>query len=122
MSRTIGEEQLVTLANLAPDHQADVLWELAREARLLEFAVEGADNETPGVATDIGRALERVMDADSDGESAQARSELMQALARLEGCGLAIRAGVSRMQVDGLLGPMSMPVLTAVLSPISESR
>jgi hypothetical protein len=62
------------------------------------------------------------MDAGSDGESAEARAALMQALARLEGCGLAIHAGVSHMQVDGLLGPMSMPVLTAVLSPTSESR
>lgn len=121
-SRYTHEEQLDGLSALEPRQQAHVLSVMAREARLLELALDGADGEANDIVGHVERALELAMDASCERETAQAHEALTSALASLKDRGLAISAGVGRMEVDGLLGPMCMPVLTAVLAPIGAAR
>lgn len=121
-SRYTHEEQLDGLSALEPRQQAHVLSTMAREARLLELALDGADGEANDIVGHVERALELAMDARCERETAQAHEALTSALASLKDRGLAISAGVGRMEVDGLLGPMYLPVLTAVFAPMGAAR
>lgn len=114
--RYSDERRLEGLERLDPSEQAKLLNDLAHEARLIEFAVDsdGADAHAVGAA--VERALELAVDADSESEARQAYAALAEAMAAVRRAGLTLSAGVSRMEVEGALGLMQMPVLTAVLA------
>jgi hypothetical protein len=118
-SRYTHETQLDGLSALQPQQQAHVLSAMAREARLLELALDGAGGEANDVVGRVERALELAMDASGESEATHAHEALTLALASMKDLGLAISAGIGRMEIDGLLGPMHMPVLTAIVAPIS---
>lgn len=117
-----NQDRLVDLSALEPRQQACLLSEIARDARLLEFALDDADGRADGIAGGVERALELAMDAEGESEAALAHEALTLALATMKDHGLAISAGVASMEVDGLLGPMRMPVLTAVLAPVGAAH
>ena len=99
-----------------PARQAEVLASLAREARLLEFALEGDGDAALRLATDLESALEYAMDAESPAELTQACTAIEAALSAVLAGGMRLSAQMTDMEVDGVLGTARMPVLTAVLS------
>ncbi len=110
------DRRLDGLARLDPREQAKLLNELAHEARLIEFAVDGDGADAHAVGSVLERALELAVDADSESEARQAYDALVEAMIAVERAGFALSAGVSRMEVEGALGLAYMPVLTAVLA------
>jgi hypothetical protein len=115
--RFTDEKRLHGIAGLDPREQAQILNELAHEARLIEFAVDGDGAEARAVGTVLERALELAVDADSESEAQRAYAALVEAIGAVERAGFALSAGVSSMEIEGALGMMQMPVLTAVLAP-----
>jgi hypothetical protein len=115
--RYSDEKRLDGLERLDPREQAKLLNELAHEARLIEFAVDGDGADVRAIGAALERALELAVDADSESESRQAHAALVEAMAAVKRAGLRLSAGVSRMEVEGALGLTQMPVLTAVLAP-----
>lgn len=111
-----NDKRLEGLERLDPREQAKRLNELAHEARLIEFAVDGDGADARAIGAMLERALELAVDADSESEARQAYAALVEAMAAVERAGLALSAGVSRMEIEGALGLMHMPVLTAVLA------
>ncbi len=99
-----------------PARQAEHLAALAREARLLEFALQGDTEAARDLAADLEAALEQAMDAESPDELAGACSGLEAALQRVVESGMQLSAQMADMEVDGVLGTARMPVLTAVLT------
>ncbi|GMV57704.1 MAG: hypothetical protein L6Q72_01000 [Burkholderiaceae bacterium] len=114
--RYSDERRLEGLERLDPREQAKLLNELAHEARLIEFAVDSGGADAHAVGAAVERALELAVDADSESEARQAYAALEEAMAAVRRAGLTLSAGVSRMEVEGALGLMQMPVLTAVLA------
>lgn len=114
--RYSDERRLEGLERLDPREQAKLLNDLAHEARLIEFAVDGDGADAHAVGAAVERALELAVDADSESEARQAYAALAEAMAAVRRAGLTLSAGVSRMEVEGALGLMQMPVLTAVLA------
>lgn len=96
--------------------QAGRLAALAREARLLEFALEGDSSVARRLAVDLEGALESAMDADSADELSQACVAIEAALGAVVAGGMSLSAQLTDMEVDGVLGTSRMPVLTAVLT------
>lgn len=99
-----------------PARLAERLAVLAREARLLEFALDGNSDSARQLASDLEAALENAMDADSAEELAQASIALEAALGEILGRGMQFSAEMTELEVDGVLGRTRMPVLTAVLT------
>ena len=99
-----------------PARQAEYLASLAREARLLEFALEGDGDAARRLAADLESALENAMDAESPAELTQACTAIEAALGEVLASGMRLSAQMTDMEVDGVLGTARMPVLTAVLS------
>jgi hypothetical protein len=99
-----------------PSSQAEHLVALAREARLLEFALEGESEIARQLATRLETALEQAMDAESSDEVMQACTCIEAALDQIAGNGMQLSAQMADMEVDGVLGTARMPVLTAVLT------
>lgn len=96
--------------------QAERLAMLAREARLLEFALQGDGDAGRGVAADLERALERAMDADTPAELQQSCEAIQAVLDVAFGQGMTLFAQMTDMDVEGVLGTTRMPVLTTVLT------
>lgn len=101
---------------LAEASHADRLTALAQEARLLEFGLDGDGEAARDLAVQMEGALTIAMDAESADELTQARDAIEGVLARLAGLGMHFTAQLSDMELDGVLGKVRMPVLTAVLS------
>ena len=99
-----------------PARQAEHLAALAREARLLEFALQGEDDAARRLAADLESALENAMDAESPVELSQACTAIEAALGEVLARGMRLSAQMTDMEVDGVLGTARMPVLTAVLT------
>lgn len=99
-----------------PARQAEYLASLAREARLLEFALDGDGDAARRLAADLESALENAMDAESPAELTQACTAIETALSKVLAGGMRLSAQMTDMEVDGVLGTARMPVLTAVLS------
>lgn len=99
-----------------PARQAEYLASLAREARLLEFALEGDGDAARRLAADLELALENAMDAESNIELLQACTAIEAALGEVLASGMRLSAQMTDMEVDGVLGTARMPVLTAVLT------
>lgn len=99
-----------------PARQAARLVALAREARLLEFALKGEGDAACSLASDIEAALEQAMEAESPDDLLRACSALEAALSRVMENGMQLSAQMTDMEVDGVLGTARMPVLTAVLT------
>ncbi|HQR57171.1 MAG TPA: hypothetical protein PLW72_14385 [Burkholderiaceae bacterium] len=99
-----------------PARQAERLVALAREARLLEFALEGESEIGRRLATELEAALELAMDAESPEELMTACASIEAALEQIVSNGMQLSAQMADMEVDGVLGTARMPVLTAVLS------
>jgi hypothetical protein len=99
-----------------PARHAEQLVALAREARLLEFALDGDGDGARQLAADLESALENAMDAESPAELTQACAALESALGEVINHGMRLSAEMTDMEVDGVLGTARMPVLTAVLS------
>ena len=99
-----------------PSSQAERLVALAREARLLEFALEGESEIARRMATTLESALEQAMDADSPEELVTACASIEAALDQVVSNGMQLSAQMADMEVDGVLGTARMPVLTAVLT------
>jgi hypothetical protein len=99
-----------------PARQAENLASLAREARLLEFALEGDGDAARRLAADLESALENAMDAESNIELMQACAAIEAALGEVLAGGMRLSAQMTDMEVDGVLGTARMPVLTAVLT------
>jgi hypothetical protein len=99
-----------------PDSQAERLVALAREARLLEFALDGDSDAARALAVRLEAALEGAMEAESPEELSLACSTLEGALEAVVLHGMRLSAQMSDMEIDGVLGTARMPVLTAVLS------
>ncbi len=100
--------------------QAERLAMLAREARLLEFALQGDGAAGRGVAADLERALERAMDADTPAELQQSCEAIHSVLDTAFSQGMTLFAQMTDMDVEGVLGTTRMPVLTAVLTVAGE--
>ena len=96
--------------------RADFLTALAREARLLEFGLDGDGDDARGVAAAMEDALTGAMDAESPDELDHARNTIDAVLARLTGLGLRFTAHLDDIEIGGVLGKTRMPVLTAVVS------
>lgn len=111
-NRTFGGPDPLT----DPLKQAERLAMYAREARFLEFALQGESAGARRVAADLERALERAMDADTPAELQQSCDAIRDVLCIAFREGLRLKAQMSDMDVDGVLGTTRMPVLTAVLS------
>lgn len=101
--------------------QAERLAMLAREARLLEFALQGDGAIGRDVAADLERALERAMDADTPAELQQSCEAIQAALDVAFGQGMTLFAQMTDMDVEGVLGKTRMPVLTTVLTVAGEA-
>lgn len=114
--RYSDERRLEGLERLDPREQAKLLNDLAHEAHLIEFAVDGDGADAHAVGAAVERALELAVDADSESEARRAYAALAEAMAAVRRAGLTLSAGVCRMEVEGALGLMQMPVLTAVLA------
>jgi hypothetical protein len=99
-----------------PARQAEVLASLAREARLLEFALEGDGDAARQLAADLESALENAMDAESPAELTESCAVLEGRLREVLASGMRLSAEMTDMAVEGVLGTTRMPVLTAVLS------
>lgn len=99
-----------------PARQAEHLVALAREARLLEFALQGDSDAARILAVDIEAALEQAMDAESPDEVVQACNGIEAVLLQVVERGMRLSAQMADMEVDGVLGTARMPVLTAVLT------
>ena len=96
--------------------QAKHLVALAREARLLEFALKGDGEEAQALAREIESAIERAMEAEAPAEVTAACVEIEAALKRVVRSGMRLSAEMSDMAVEGVLGTTRMPVLTTVLT------
>ena len=99
-----------------PARLAEQLAALAREARLLEFGLHGNSEDGSSIASDLERALEGAMDAESPDEVGLACAALEAVLGEILKRGMQLSAEMTEMEVDGVLGPLRMPVLTAVLT------
>jgi hypothetical protein len=99
-----------------PARLAEQLAVLAREARLLEFALDGSGDGARRLAGDLESALENAMDAESAIELMQASAAIEAVLGEILDQGMRLTAEMTEMEVDGVLGTSRMPVLTAVLS------
>jgi len=108
--------ECTTAATGDPARQAEHLVALAREARLLEFALKGEGNTAQRLAADVEAALEQAMDAESPGELQKACSDVEAVLLKVIDNGLHLSAQMADMEIDGVLGTARMPVLTAVLT------
>jgi len=108
-------DPLSSLHALEPAHQADVLSQVAQQARLLRLALSAERSDADTVASSFERALGDVMDADADSESERARLGLVSVLTELRSAGLTVSATLDDMVFDGVLGAQRLPVLTAVL-------
>jgi hypothetical protein len=102
-------------AVMEPAHAA-VLADFALQARLLEFAVQGDNDEARRIASRVRDAIEFAMD-DETPESGCACAELARALAHASAAGMQLNARLNEITVDGILGRSRLPVLTAVLTP-----
>jgi hypothetical protein len=102
-----------------PARQAEHLAALAREARLLEFALEGDGVTERRLAVELESAIENAMDAESPVELMQACTAIEAALGEVLASGMRLSAQMTDMEVDGILGTARMPVLTAVLTAAS---
>lgn len=109
-----NEAELRTSAPLTASHQAELLAKLAQEARLIHLAF--ADGADASLADDLERALGQALDAEEPEESTAAYGELARVLESLDGFGLKVSATISELSIDGALGAVRMPVLTAKLS------
>jgi hypothetical protein len=99
-----------------PERQAEHLVALAREARLLEFALAGESEIARRLATELETALEQAMDADSPDEVTTSCASIEAVLDQVVRNGMQLSAQMADMEVDGVLGTARMPVLTAVLT------
>jgi len=99
-----------------PALQAKHLAALAREARLLEFALLGDGAEARALAGEVEAALERAMDAESPEELTAACADIEAVLQGVVRSGMRLSAQMSEMPVEGALGTARMPVLTTVLT------
>lgn len=118
MGRTFTlNDELRWLSLLAPASQADLLLRVAQEARLLHLALDGRCNE-PMLARDLERALNGAMDAEPGAEADDAADRLVDVIQHAHRHGLRIKAEVSEVEVDGVLGACRLPVLSAVLSEL----
>lgn len=111
------EDGVCRLSLLDPQQQAELLAEMAQQARLIHLTFEDESIAAPALADDLERALGQALEAEEPDDSIAARGELMRVLDALRDTGLRVSASVSELSVDGLLGVMTMPVLTAQLSP-----
>lgn len=119
MSADLGSrEALRELNQMTPGAQAAVLLKCAQTARLLHLAQEG---EARGghLARDLEIALNHAMDADPGPQAELAAADLTDVLKRSRLAGLALRAEVSAIEVDGVLGQCRLPLLSAVLTPLA---
>jgi hypothetical protein len=110
------EDNLRRLSQLEPQQQAEVLAHMAQQARLIHLAFEDESIAAPDLADDFERALGQALDAEAADDSIAAHSELMRVLQAVRRIGLRVSASVSELSIDGVLGAVKMPVLTARLS------
>lgn len=104
-----------------PARLAERLAALAREARLLEFALDATNDGAQRLGASLEAALEDAMAADSADELTQAACAIEAVLGEILDEGMQLSAEMSDMEVDGILGRSRMPVLTAVLSDPSRA-
>jgi hypothetical protein len=97
--------------------QAAFLVRLAQEARLVRFALETAEERARALAQDFEAALELAVDADEEPAQREAQAALARVLESARVSGLAVSAGLTDMQVEGVLGAQRLRVLTAVMAP-----
>jgi hypothetical protein len=99
----------------APAQLALRLAALAREARLLEFAVEGDGDSASSLASSLESALERAMEAMTSDELVPICEELSATLDEVVARGMSLSAELTDVLVEGVLGASHMPALSAVL-------
>jgi hypothetical protein len=104
------------LSRLDSQQQAETLAQMAQEARLIHLAFEDDSIAAPALADDLQRALGLALDAEAPDDSIAARGELRRVLDLLHAFELRLSVTVSELSVDGVLGAVRMPVLTARLS------
>ncbi len=118
LAAELSELEPRSLGVLATCQQAEVLAQMAQEARLIHLAFEDGTDSRLALADDLERALGQALDAEEPDESTAAHGELMRVLDSLRRFGLQVSASVSELSIDGVLGAVRMPVLTATLSAI----
>lgn len=99
----------------APAQLALRLAALAREARLLEFAVEGDGDSACALATSLDSALERAMEAMTSEDLAPICEDLSATLHEVVARGMSLSAELNDVLVEGVLGASHMPALSVVL-------
>jgi hypothetical protein len=97
--------------------QAAFLVRLAQEARLVRFALEADEAHAHALAQDFEAALELAVDADEEPALRDAQAALARVLEQARARGLAVSAGLTDMQIEGILGAQKLRVLTAVMAP-----
>ncbi|MGE5338900.1 MAG: hypothetical protein ACM3PU_13805 [Gemmatimonadota bacterium] len=110
--------QFRSLSLLDTWEQAELLAQMALQARLINLTFDEGLDAAPALADDLESALARALDAEAPDESIAAQDELVQVLDSLRSVGLQVSAAVSKMPVEGVLGVMNLPVLTAKLSAV----
>jgi hypothetical protein len=111
-----SEDDLCHLSLLESQQQAELLAEMAQQARLIHLAFEDESIAAPALADDLERALGQALEAEETVDSIAARGELKRVLDTLHRVGLRVSASVSELSIDSVLGTVKMPVLTARLS------
>ncbi len=112
------ENEFRSLGLLDTWEQAELLAKMALQARLINLTFDEGLDAAPALADDLEGALARALDADAPDESIAAHDQLVHVLDSLRGVGLQVSAAVSKMPVEGVLGVMNLPVLTAKLSAL----
>lgn len=97
--------------------QAGFLVRLAQEARLVRFALEADEPPARALAQDFEAALELAVDAEDETAQGSAQAAIARVLEQARARGLAVSAGLSDMQVEGVLGAQRLRVLTAIMAP-----
>lgn len=97
--------------------QAGFLVRLAQEARLVRFALESDELSAQDLAQDFELALELAVDAEDEAAQGSAQAAIAKVLEQARLRGLAVSAGLSDMQVEGVLGAQKLRVLTAIMAP-----
>jgi hypothetical protein len=111
-----AEDDLSRPTLLDSQQQAETLAQMAQEARLIHLAFEDDSIAAPALADDLQRALGLALDAEAPDDSIAARGELKRVLELLHTFELRLSATMSELSIDGVLGAVKMPVLTARLS------
>jgi len=110
-------DDLHYFAALDISQQAGALALMAHEARGVHVAHNDGLPAQDEAVRAFEQAVELAMDAEVPAEAAAARRAIESSLTQLVAAGMRVTPSITELDVDGVLGAMTMPILTAVLGP-----